>query len=259
VASSPPETKGEFQHLGLYLADARARCGLTQEQLAERCGLTQAHISRFEQGERWPTLAQLTRLARALGVPLQWFVNGCTRPGNDWRELALELYHLGVVDVLFDTPLAPGAFRPPEQVLALVLRGDRPNPRLVEALPAVLAWNPWHAGLLEAYGSLYDPRGTHRLAWLADVALTIHQHHGFPGGCADEASLADFLKRIPPPQASDSLGFPAEGGKVPPVSRRWKITYAADLAVFRSRAEHLHTLRSGPPSPPKATRKGKRA
>jgi transcriptional regulator with XRE-family HTH domain len=250
LAIASPSQAPEFQNLGRHLLAARSRRGLTQHQVAERCGLDQAHISKFEKGHRWPTLAQLIRLAKVLEVPLQWFLNGHYEPGTDWRELALELYHLGIVDLLIEDPVVPGAFRPPEQVLALALIGDQPHPRVVEALPAVLAWNPWNPRLLEAYGYTYDARVAHRLAWLADLTLTIHQHRGFPGGCSDPVHLADFRKRIAPPQEADSLGYPGDDHHLPPVSKRWKITYAADLATFRNRAEHLNSLRVHQQSPP---------
>jgi hypothetical protein len=42
----------------------------------------------------------------------------------------------------------PGAFRPPEQIVAWAIRGDHPDPRIVEALPAVFAWNRWNEHLL---------------------------------------------------------------------------------------------------------------
>lgn len=46
----------------------RLRAGLTQSQLAERCGLTMHWISHFECGRRTPNVANLIRLADALGV-----------------------------------------------------------------------------------------------------------------------------------------------------------------------------------------------
>jgi transcriptional regulator with XRE-family HTH domain len=235
-----------FGDLGQYLEAARTARGLSQQQLAARCGLHQAHISRFERGERWPTLAQLARLAEVLQVSLQWFCNGSNRPGDEWPDLAVELQRLGIVDVWVDKPRVPGAFRPAEQVLALVLSGEQPDPRIVEAIPAVFAWNHWNPLLLEAYGYTYDPRAAHRMAWLADIAWTLHKHGGSPGGCLGHLQLAEFFHRIPPPQVSDSLGYPMTEGTVPPVSRRWNITYAADLNTFRQRAEHLQSFATRP-------------
>jgi hypothetical protein len=85
------------------------------------------------------------------------------------------------------------------------------------------------------------------MAWLAEVAWTPHTNEGFPGGCPSHLQLADFFTRIPPPPTPDSLGYPEGEDRLPPVSRRWKITYAADLATFRKRAEPLRSLSIHPP------------
>ncbi|HKI35527.1 MAG TPA: hypothetical protein VKA46_26965 [Gemmataceae bacterium] len=130
-----------------------------------------------------------------------------------------------------------------------MLSGDQVEPRVVEALPAVLAWNDWNVRLLEGYARTYDRRVRYRAAWLADVAQTIHTHHGFPGGCVNPRTLSALWRRAKRPSEPDSLGYPADQESLPPVSRRWNITYAADLDSFRRRAEHLHSLRTPPPRP----------
>jgi hypothetical protein len=101
----------------------------------------------------------------------------------------------------------------------------------------------WDVGLLEAYGRRHDERAAHRLAWLADVTCTIDTTEGFPGGVEDFVRLEEYVRRIVPPAMPDSLGYPSSDGRLPPVSKRWNITYAADLATFRRRAEHLRSLR----------------
>jgi transcriptional regulator with XRE-family HTH domain len=233
----------EFKDLGHWLAIARTQRGLTQQQLADRCGLGQAALSRMEMGLRWPTLAQLVQLARVLECPIQWFINGQEAPGAGLPEIAVELHHLGVVDLLVAGAVVPGAFRPVEQVLALAVSGDRPEPRIVEATPALLAWNWWYVPLLQAYSTAHDPRAAHRLGWLADVALTIHRNHGFPGGVRDQRRLELFVEWAMPRAEAESLGYPGDGGEnLPPVSKRWKITYAAGLRRFEERAEGLKVL-----------------
>src|SRR5262245_40879584 len=246
-AGQRQDIEPDLEHLGRYLLAARRKQGLNQRELARRCGLDQAHISRLERGRNWPTLATWGKLAEALGVPWQWFLNGATQPGDDWRDLAIELYHLGIVDLLVADAAVPGAFRPPEQVLALVLARERVEPRIVEALPAVLAWNPWNLRLVEAYAYTYAARAAHRIAWLADVTCIIHSHEGFPGGCLAPWALATLTETLPPPPHEDSLGYPADGGTLPPVSKRWKVTYAATLDTFRRRAEHLRSLKARTP------------
>jgi transcriptional regulator with XRE-family HTH domain len=234
-----------FDQLGEYLATARAQSRLTQDELAERCGMTQSEISKLEAGERRPLPHQLARLARELGVALQWFLTGHNQPGFDLGDMALEFRHLGIVDLFIPDPSVPGAFRLPEQIVACAVSGDLPDPRIVEALPAVFAWNTWNEHLLSAFGRSNERRVVARLAWLADVALTIHKAHRFPGGFVDPVRLATFVRRTKPGRAADDLGCPAASEEeLPPVSRRWNIHYAADLARFRNRAEHLLSLRN---------------
>jgi transcriptional regulator with XRE-family HTH domain len=52
------------------IRDARARTGLTLDQMAQRTDLSVAHLSRLESGERQPSVAALIVLSRALGVPM---------------------------------------------------------------------------------------------------------------------------------------------------------------------------------------------
>ncbi len=234
----------EFKDLGRWLFVARRHRGLTQQQLAGRSGLYQAAVSRIEKGLHWPTLAQLAQLARVLEVPIQWFINGQEVPGAGLPEIAIELQHAGVVDLLVPDAVVPGAFRPVEQVLAFAVSGDSPEPRVVEAIPALLAWNWWYVPLLQAYSTFPDPRAAHRLGWLADVALTIHRNQGFPGGCHEQRRLELFVEWATPRAEDDGLGHPADDGKkLPPVSKRWKVTYAAGLHTFKERAEQLRALR----------------
>ncbi len=56
--------------LAAQLIGARARAGLTQEQLAERMGTTQSAIARLESGRRVPSVKTLERFAAATGTRL---------------------------------------------------------------------------------------------------------------------------------------------------------------------------------------------
>ena len=49
----------------------RRKYGITQKELARRMNTSQAAIARFEAGAVNPTLAFLTRLAKALGVKVK--------------------------------------------------------------------------------------------------------------------------------------------------------------------------------------------
>lgn len=53
------------------LADARAGCRMTQQQLSEQTGIAQADISRLENGKGNPTLNSLRRLAGGMDCQLE--------------------------------------------------------------------------------------------------------------------------------------------------------------------------------------------
>jgi hypothetical protein len=67
---------------------------------------------------------------------------------------------------------------------------------------------------------------------------------GFPHGCAGKADLEAFVCRIKQPAAVgwDSLGKAADEPPASPLWKRWRISYPADLATFRRRAESLASL-----------------
>ena len=57
--------------LAAAMIEARARAGLTQEQLAQRMHTTQAVIARLESGRVKPSTRTLERLAAATGMRLR--------------------------------------------------------------------------------------------------------------------------------------------------------------------------------------------
>ena len=72
-----PEVKAEYEALEpefsvmQAIAEARAKTGLTQKQLAEKTGISQADISRLERGTANPSVRTLQRIASALGRKVQ--------------------------------------------------------------------------------------------------------------------------------------------------------------------------------------------
>jgi len=237
----------ELQSLGPSLILARHERRLSQAELAALCGLSQAQVSYFEVGQRRPTIDQLLQIARALGCSIQKVLTGSDRPGSRLSDLALELRKMGLVDLWVREPIVPGAFRASEEVIALAVSGSEPDPRIVEAIPAILAWNEISPGLLRAYGVHARPSAVRRLAWLADIALAIENRGGFPGGCRRDL-LTRFLKNVSVPDggkaAWDDLGRPPAKPPSSPIWKRWRITYDADLSVFEQRARQLLDLRS---------------
>ena len=61
---------GEFA-LASAMIEARAKAGLTQEQLAERMHTTQTVIARLESGKSKPSTRTLERFAAATGMRLR--------------------------------------------------------------------------------------------------------------------------------------------------------------------------------------------
>ncbi len=227
-----------------HLATARRESGLSQAELAERSRLKRQQINYFETGARTPSVEQLLQIARALDISLQWFLSGSPRAGCAVRDIAVELRSLGLIDLWVEDSLVPGAFRRPEEVVALAVAGREPEARIVEGLPAVLAWNHWNSNLLWAFAREAGRTAAHRLAWLADVALALERIGGFPSGCPGKEDLATYVKRIkkPPLDRWDTIGRPADRPPTSPLWKRWRISYAADLATFRQRAENLVSL-----------------
>jgi transcriptional regulator with XRE-family HTH domain len=56
---------------GKRMRELRQRVGFSQEELADRCGLHRTYVGGIERGERNPSLLNIGRIARALGVPME--------------------------------------------------------------------------------------------------------------------------------------------------------------------------------------------
>jgi len=177
-------------------------------------------------------------------------MGGADRPGTELRNIAIELRHLGIIDLWVKDAAVPGAFRRPEELVVLVVAPAEPEPRILEAVPALLAWNEVDPILLRAYGLANGRRTARRLAWLADIALTIDKRRGFPGGCRKEP-LIRFTRIIRFPSSVrdpwDGLGHPMAMLPKSPVWKRWRINYDANLDEFEERAQLLDELRNKPP------------
>lgn len=68
-----PEVRAEYDALGpefiiaRELIGARARAGLTQDEIASRMGTTQSTIARLESGRVIPSMRSIERYAKATG------------------------------------------------------------------------------------------------------------------------------------------------------------------------------------------------
>lgn len=61
-----PEIK--FKFLGSRIRDARKKCNLTQQKLADRTGLAIKTVQDIEKGKKNPTYETLSRLVECLGI-----------------------------------------------------------------------------------------------------------------------------------------------------------------------------------------------
>jgi transcriptional regulator with XRE-family HTH domain len=223
------------------LKRSRLSAGISQFALAQAAKLKQSKVSRFESGQNLPDLKDAVKLAVALKIPIERLLSGRWRPHTDLRGIALELYQLGVCDLEIASPRALGAFRRNEQVLAIVLQGDRPDPRIVEALPLVLSIREFNVPLAIAFADLYDARIRHRLAWLSELTLFFSkQTSWFPVDLRSERQLNQLIHGATKPKQSDSLGHPASKLSSP-IWARWNIHYGGTIQSFKSRIEEVWT------------------
>jgi len=233
----------ELRNLGPQIRHLRFERGMSQGRLAGACGLSQAQVSLFESGRRLPSLDQFIRIARALDVPLEELLRDGARSKAELKDLAVELRRLGAVDLWVADTVVPAAARRPEEVIALAVSGVRPDPRVIETIPALLSWNAIDPSMLKLYAK--TTKTTYRLAWLADVALAIDRRKGFPGGCRRQP-LERFLKMVRlPPNGSpcDDLGMPVPAPSTSPIWRRWKIGAGMTLDDFTDRSRTLADVR----------------
>ena len=227
---------------------ARISSGYNLTELARLSGMSRSVLSRIESGTAMPRFDDAVRLAQAMHVPLEMLANGRWRPNGDLRSLAMELHHLGIRDMIFAGAPTPGALRRTEEVLVLALQGERPDPRIVEAIPFVLATVRFSPMRLAAFSKGMTPKLSGRLAWLCEIALILAETNTFSGGLADERQLAATIRRGVKSPEPDSLGHPRARDDAPPAWKRWNITYAGNLKDFRERTAQLEVARSRSPA-----------
>lgn len=97
-ASQPDDTAG----LPERLKTLRKQKDLSQQELAERAGVHYTHIGRYERGQSKPTTETLRGLAEALGVSLDYLVDGATddvaRATFEDRDLLRQFQELQTLD-----------------------------------------------------------------------------------------------------------------------------------------------------------------
>jgi len=227
-----------FGELGVRFLEAREAAGWQQNALAAAAQIPRLRLLRIEQNKRKPTLEETLRIATALKIPVEVLTRGKFRASRTLRGIAFELFHLGIRDLVVADPIVPGAFRPSEQVLVLALKGDRPEPRIVESIPFLLSRNHFDVPLTLAFARLFDRRVRTRLAWLSDIALALAKLGSRKSEPQSDIHLDKFIRAAKCKSETDSLGRPAEG-RLSPIWRRWNISYAGDLQAFAARTREL--------------------
>ncbi len=91
-----PRPDAVDMHVGARLRERRLKLGMSQERLADSVGLTFQQIQKYERGVNRMGASRLFEVARALGVPLDFFYadgNGempRARPVMGWAEAGQE-------------------------------------------------------------------------------------------------------------------------------------------------------------------------
>ncbi len=224
--------------IGANIKAARISEKLTQNALAGRSGVSRPQIAKMEAGKIMPQFDEAVRLADALHVSLQKFVTGRNRQGAKLKGIAHELYRLGIRDLIVSDAAVPGAFRLPEEVIALALQGDRPEARVMEAMPYVLSKQRLNPRLALAFSDMSDPRTKVRLAWLCDLTLAIARRGILAVTPEVERPLELIAKVVKKPAEVDDLGSPGKG-VTSPIWRRWNINYSGKMDDFILRVHSL--------------------
>jgi transcriptional regulator with XRE-family HTH domain len=233
--------------IGQCLESARKAAGLTQVALARASQINRIQIVRIEAGLTVPRLDETVRLAEVLKVPLSRLTSSWAFPRPDLRGIAIELHWLGIKDLEVANPEVPGSFRHKEEVLALAVSGDSPEPRVVEAIPFLLARQKFRASLVSAFAGYHDRRARGRIAWLSSVTLALGRVGSLPFPVESELHLGALIRQGAKSREPDSLGHPGKG-KFSPIWRRWNITYAGTVQDFLHRSIEVHTAFKATPT-----------
>lgn len=66
-----------YVSIGRHIAQARKRCGLTQQELAEKLDLSLSYYGKLERGAVGINLTRLGEICEALRTPIEELVAGC--------------------------------------------------------------------------------------------------------------------------------------------------------------------------------------
>ena len=70
------------QHVGRQIRELRRRLHVSQEKLAETLGLTFQQVQKYEKGSNRVSASKLFEVSSALGVDVDYFFRGLTKPDS---------------------------------------------------------------------------------------------------------------------------------------------------------------------------------
>lgn len=70
--------------VGRRVAEAREAAAMTQEQVARAIGVDRTAISKIESGKRGLSSLELVKIARFLGLPIEWFISARSQPSGNY-------------------------------------------------------------------------------------------------------------------------------------------------------------------------------
>ncbi|HSC83242.1 MAG TPA: XRE family transcriptional regulator [Pseudomonas sp.] len=107
------DKQDEIEGLAILVRDLRKHKNVTLNELAERIGRSVGFLSQVERGLSQPTVADLTAISEALGVPTTYFYNLSKRREVRWVTRPGErrtLYYAGGITDELASPSISGGF-----------------------------------------------------------------------------------------------------------------------------------------------------
>ena len=80
-----------YQEIGRKLQNAREEAGLSQQELAKMLECTQSALSNYELGKRRVYLAEIERIGKVLGKPVNYFLEGVSDDQSNQDDLKMIL------------------------------------------------------------------------------------------------------------------------------------------------------------------------
>lgn len=94
--------------IGRNIREARQKCKLTQDQLAQRCGIAATTLSAYEHSKKIPNLTTVAKISSALGVSIERLYYGesnsqsgaAVEPVDDGERIVRAVYTLWEMGVI---------------------------------------------------------------------------------------------------------------------------------------------------------------